>query len=121
MRQLGATRRQVARWRGAMSWRGRVESALAGSGLRFNEWLVLEATCRLVSETADAVSQNQVATRVQLSRMSVTNAIRALEKRRFVSRGGPMSGPAWRVFVTREGVELLNEYAEAIESASARA
>jgi DNA-binding MarR family transcriptional regulator len=118
LQRLDATRQQVARWQAAMSWRRRIDAVLAGSGLRFNDWLILAATCRLVREIGDAVSQNQVATRLQLSRMSVTNAMRALDERGFVSRGGPMSGPAWRVFVTREGVELLNKYAKVIESAS---
>ena len=81
-------------------------------------WLVLDATRRLVTETGDAVSQNQVATSLQLNRMNVTTAMRALEKRWFVSRGGPMSGPAWRVFVTREGVAFLDTYAAAIENIS---
>jgi DNA-binding MarR family transcriptional regulator len=101
-----------------MSWRQRVRAALAGSGLRFNEWLVLETTRRLVHQTGDDVSQNQVATRLRLSRMSVTNAMRSLNHKGLVSRGGAMSGPAWRVFVTREGVRFLRKHAEAIETAS---
>jgi DNA-binding MarR family transcriptional regulator len=109
------------RWQAAMSWRRRVDAALVGSGVRFNEWLVLAATRRLVRETGDDVSQNQVAIRLQISRMSITNAMRSLDHLGLVSRGEAMSGPAWRVFVTREGIQFLREHAASIEAASAEA
>lgn len=111
----------MVRWQAAMSWRRRIDAVLAGSGLRFNDWLVLAATRRLVRETGDDVSQNQVAARLQLSRMSVTNAMRSLDDKGLVSRGGAMSGPAWRVFVTREGIQFLRELAASIEAASIEA
>jgi DNA-binding MarR family transcriptional regulator len=101
-----------------MIWRRRVDAVLARSGLRFNDWLVLAATRRLVRETGDDVSQNQVAVRLQLSRMSITNAMRSLDDKGLVSRGEAMSGPAWRVFVTREGIQFLREHAASIEAAS---
>jgi hypothetical protein len=117
-RRLEATRLQVERWQAALRWRRRVDAVLDGSGLRFNDWLVLEATRRLVRETGDAVSQNQVATRLQVTRMCVTLAMRALERQDLVSRGGAMSGPAWRVYVTREGIWFLQAHEGRIEAAS---
>ena len=45
-------------WREAQRWRRRVDGALAGSGLTFRQWLVLDAIRSLVEETGDAVNQN---------------------------------------------------------------
>jgi hypothetical protein len=101
-----------------MRWRRRVEAELAGSGLAFKHWLVLDATHQLIREPGDAVSQNQVAVYLQLNRVTVGNAFMALERMGLVSRGGPMSGPAWRVILCREGLQLLRQHARAIEALS---
>jgi DNA-binding MarR family transcriptional regulator len=113
-----ATQRAREQWLCAARWRRRVERSLKGSGLTFREWLVLDAASFLVEETGDAVSQNQVASHLELERQAISEVIRPLEKMDLVSRGPAMSGKAWRVFVTAEGWALLRRFAPNVESAS---
>jgi DNA-binding MarR family transcriptional regulator len=112
-----ATREGYVLWLGARRWRRCVDAALASAMLSFTQWLVLDATAYLTEETADCVSQNQVAARLELDRMSISSAMSALDRRSLVSRGGAMSGRSWRVFVTAEGIALLNAWAEKVEAA----
>jgi DNA-binding MarR family transcriptional regulator len=106
-------------WREAERWRRRVEGALVGSGLTFRQWLVLDAIRFLVEKTGDAVNQNQIAAYVELDRRAISDVMGPLERKWLVSRGPPMSGWAWRVFLTEEAEVLLGDHEEAIEFASA--
>ena len=83
-----------------------IEQAL-GSQLAFTQWLVLDATALIVRETGDAVSQSQVAQFLRLERMTLSHAMTTLSSRGLVSRGPPLSGTCWRIFVAKEGSELL--------------
>jgi DNA-binding MarR family transcriptional regulator len=114
-----ATRLGKSQWREAERWRRRVEGALIGSGLTFRQWLVLDAIRFLVEETGDAINQNQIAAYVELDRRAISDVMGPLEKKWLVSRGPPMSGWAWRVFLTEEAEVLLRDHEAAIEFASA--
>lgn len=108
-----------ARWFAAMCWRRQLEAVLAGVGITFTEWLVLDALRELIAERDDAVSQNDVARRLELNRMTVSGVMRGLERKGLVSRGIDMSGRAWRVFLNAKADVLLREIAPALEAASA--
>ena len=102
-----------------MRWRRQVEALLAGIEISFTQWLVLDALQGLIAETEDAVSQNDVARRLELDRMTISLVMRALERKQLVSRGIDITGRAWRVLLTTEAEALLREYAASIEAASA--
>ncbi len=114
-----ATEARKARWFAAMRWRRQVEAVLAGVGITFTQWLVLDALRELIAELADAVSQNDVARRLELDRVTVSGVMRALERKGLVSRGIDITGRAWRVFLNAEADALLREFASAIEAVSA--
>lgn len=82
---------------------------------------MLDATWSLVSRTGDAVSQNDVASDLEIDAMTIWHAMAVLDHRGLVSRGCSMSGKAWRVFVTGEGVDLLRAVKPSLEGASASA
>jgi DNA-binding MarR family transcriptional regulator len=107
------------KWLEVMRWRRGVEQAL-GSQLAFTQWLVLDATALIVRETGDAVSQSQVAHFLRLERMTLSHAMTTLSSRGLVSRGPPLSGICWRIFVTREGSELLCFLNKAVAAVSSR-
>jgi DNA-binding MarR family transcriptional regulator len=107
-----------AQWWRAMRWRAAVESSLAGTGLTFTQWLVLDALSDLIRESDDAVNQNEVAARVALSRASVSLVMRALERRWLVSRGPDLTGRAWRIFLTDTGEHLLRAVTAQVEAAA---
>lgn len=114
--QLELKKRQ---WLAALRWRRRMKTCLASSGITFTEWLVLDATWSLVSRTGDAVSQNDVALDIEVDAMTIWHAMAVLDHRGFVSRGCSMSGKAWRVFVTDEGLNLLRALKPRLGEASA--
>jgi DNA-binding MarR family transcriptional regulator len=107
-------------WKRAMRWRQIVEKELKPLGLSFVEWLVLDATRHMVRRRGDAVSQNQVAERTGLDRMTVSRAMAVLDRQGFVSRGPDMYCIAYRVFATEEGRALADACSAIIEAASAR-
>ncbi len=113
--QLELKKRQ---WLAALRWRRRMEVCLASPGLTFTEWLVLDATRCLVSRNGDAVNPNDVASELELDAMTIWHAMAVLDHRGLVSRGCSMSGKAWRVFVTGEGVDLLHALKPGLELAS---
>lgn len=116
--QLELKKRQ---WLAALRWRQRVKACLAPSGLTFTEWLVLDATAALVDRTGAAVSQNDVGASLELDAMALWHAMAVLDHAGLVSRGGSMSGKAWRVLVTRAGADLLCSVKPSLELASAPA
>jgi DNA-binding IclR family transcriptional regulator len=71
-------------------------------------------------ETGDAVSQAQVARRSGLEKMTVSRAMRALERVGWVDRGPDMAGPAWRVWVLEGGERVARQAALRVEAVSAR-
>lgn len=115
---LRATELRKAEWLEAMRWRRRVESTCAASGLSFTQWLLLHSARRLIEETNDAVIQAQIAARIELDQTTVSQILRRLEGRRLVSRGGDMTGKAWRVYLTEEAVRLLRDLEDDVEAAS---
>jgi DNA-binding MarR family transcriptional regulator len=97
----------VERWRAAQRWRRWANAELASVGLTLTQWLVLESARALVRESGDAVSQKEVSVRVELDQMTVSQVMRVLDKKGFVSRGPDMEGRAYRVFVTSQGDALV--------------
>ena len=112
------TRARRAEWLAAMRWRRRVEAALRGVGLTFTQWLVLTGTQELVEEGGDAVSQKEVAARVELDEATVSQVMRLLQEKQLVSRGIDMCGKAWRVFLEARAERLLREHRAGVEAAS---
>lgn len=98
----------------AWRWRRVVEEALRISELTFTQWLVLDGTARSVAAARDAVSQSDVARRIELDRMTVSQVIRTLVERGLVDRGPSASGPALRLILTRKGRQVLLEATEAV-------
>jgi len=118
---LRATELRKAEWLSAMRWRRRVESACAASRVSFPQWLLLHSAQRLIDETKDAVIQAQIAARVELDQGTVSQMVRRLEERGLVSRGGDITGKAWRVYLTDEARRLLRDLDDPIEATSAAA
>ena len=116
---LHATDLRKAEWLSAMRWRRRVASACAGARLSFPQWLLLHSAQGLIDETEDAVIQAQIAARLELDQTTVSQMVRRLEDRDLVSRGGDMTGKAWRVYLTDEAIRLLEDLSDPIEAVSA--
>lgn len=103
-----------------MRWRRGLEAVVAPAGLSFTQWLVLEALRQLISETGDAVNQNEVARRLELDRMTISAVMRRLEQKQWVDRASDLTGRAWRIFLTRRAAALLRQQSAEIEALSLR-
>jgi len=114
-----ATELRKAEWLEGMRWRRRVESVCASSRLSFTQWLVLHSARGLIEKNEDAVIQAQIAARIELDPTTVSQVVRRLEARQLVSRGGDMTGKAWRVGLTDEARQLLRDLDDPIEATSA--
>lgn len=108
----------VELWRTAMRWRRETERELARVGLTLTHWLVLEATSGLIAQSGDATHQARVAARAQLDKMTVSQAMRRLERAGFVDQGPDLSSSAYRIWMTARGRRALTEGRERIEAAS---
>jgi len=107
-----------AEWLNAMRWRRQIESACAGTGLTFTQWLLLDSARQLIAETEDAVIQAQIGARLELDPATVSEVVKRLEQKGLVSRGGDITGKAWRVYLTPKAELLLRELEVRVESAS---
>jgi len=99
--------RGVELWWHAQRWRRIADLALHAKGLSYTEFLVLLAAYLLEREHGDAVSQQEVVERLRLPKMTVSDAMRALDDLGCVNRGPEFESPAFRVFVTPKGRRLL--------------
>src|SRR5450432_4144540 len=70
------TRARRAEWLAAMRWRRRVEAVLRGVGLTFTQWLVLAGAREIIEESGDAVSQKEIAARVELDGATISQVMR---------------------------------------------
>ena len=109
-----------AHWKNAVRWRRAVEAALAGTGLTFTQWFVLDALRELIVETDEAATQTEVAARVELGHGTVSMVMGTLARKYLVDREPDFSGRAWRTLLTDRSRRLLCEVAAAIEAASWR-
>jgi MarR family transcriptional regulator, organic hydroperoxide resistance regulator len=98
----------------AWRWRRAVEAEVRPLGLTFTQWWVLDATQHQVREHDDAVSQNLVAEHTELDRTTTSQVMRTLEKLGMVDRGPDVSGPAYRIILTRKGQRLLQQANERV-------
>jgi DNA-binding MarR family transcriptional regulator len=104
----------------AWRWRRCVEKELAPLGLTLTQWLVLEALQSLLREAVGGVNQNAIAARTELDRMTVSQVMKALVARTWVSRGPETRGRAYRVELTRRGEKIARAAAERVEAATRR-
>jgi DNA-binding MarR family transcriptional regulator len=111
-------RRGRVAWLAAMRWRRAVEGELSEIGLTFTQWLVLEATHELSEESGDAVNQSEVARRLELDRMTVSQVMRSLERQGLVDRGPATAPPALRIWATDAGRKAISKARARANSAS---
>jgi DNA-binding MarR family transcriptional regulator len=111
-------RRGRVAWLSAMRWRRAVEGELSEIGLTFTQWLVLEATHELSEESGEAVNQSEVARRLELDRMTVSQVMRTLERQGLVDRGPAMAPPALRIWATDAGRRAISKARARANSAS---
>ena len=109
---------RTARWRSVMRWRRAVQRVLAPFHMTFTQWLVLDTTVQLIEEKGDAVSQNEVAARLEMSKMTVSHAMTTLANKGLVDRGPDMHMPAWRIFVFEAGKNMLRSVGPGIDAVS---
>ncbi|RYZ08212.1 MAG: hypothetical protein EOO73_09115 [Myxococcales bacterium] len=95
------------RWREAKRFQRRVQSALVGLRVSFSEWLVLSTIDELGLEHGENVSQNLVAERTGLTRVTAGHWARVLERKGLVDRGEHYNLRAWGVVLTQEGASTL--------------
>ena len=99
----------VQHWLAAMRWQRRVEALLARFGLSLAQWLVLDALATIRGETMDAVSQVQVCRRLGLGKGSVSRVMTRLDQRGLVDIAPAWPTKEYRIYLTREGTELLEQ------------
>lgn len=105
-------------WRVAGRWRRQVNAELTPLGLTLVQWSILEETHRLIVDTGDAVSQMAVASGLEMDKMTLSHAMRALQRRGLVDRGPDLTGPAYRIWLTSEGERMRQQGCERVEVAS---
>ncbi|MES1177745.1 MAG: MarR family transcriptional regulator [Myxococcales bacterium] len=109
---------QKASWLAAMRWRRAVERVTRQADLTFTQWLVLDAIRELFEETGDASIQNEISVRAELDRATISVVMRNLERKGLVDRGIDMIGTAWRTFLTKRAVSVLDELRPKISAIS---
>ncbi len=82
--------------------------------LNLTQWLVLEATRQIIAEQRDATSQKQVAERLDMDKMTLSQIMRGLALRGLVDRRDSYMSPALRIWVTARGAALLDRARESI-------
>jgi DNA-binding MarR family transcriptional regulator len=117
---MAATTLAIERYLAAFRWRRAVETEMKSAGLTFPQWLVLDATNRLIHESKDAVNQNAVARRAELDRMTVSQVMTTLAKLGHVDRDTDAIGRGYRIRVTSKGEKTLALAERAVQNATAR-
>jgi len=107
------------RWRSACRWRRRVEAELRHLELTLAQWRVLDALATLLRETRDAVSQLEVAQRLEMDKATTSQVLRGLERRGLVDIGPAFGGPANRIILTKRGKSAAAQGHTVVESVSA--
>jgi hypothetical protein len=96
-----------ARWRDVRHQQLEMHSALAGEGMRFVAWLVLESLFELIQETGDSVSQAMVAERAGLSKVVTSHWLIRMEMDELLDRGVGEDERTNSVLITILGEEVL--------------
>lgn len=102
-------------WFASMRWRREVEREL---NMTFTQWLVLDVADDLIRETSDAISQNDIASRLELDKMTISTVARNLEKLGWFSRQPAFGRPAIRIVLTEKGEQALAEARSHAETAA---
>lgn len=105
-------------WRAARRWRRQVETSLARLGLTLPESAVLLGTDTVIHETDEAASQNAVATCAHIDKVTVSKVMKALEGRGLIDRVPAAQGRAYRVWITRRGLQVLTTGTARVHAAS---
>ena len=109
----------IHRWQRARRWRRRVEAELSPLGLTLAQWLVLDAIATLILETADAVSQVQVARRLEMDKATLSRVMDVLVRRHLIDRAPSYPDPAYRIYLTELGKGAAAQGRARVETASA--
>lgn len=105
-------------WRLVRRWVHQAETELVPVGLTLVQWSILEETHALILASGDAVSQSAVARRMAMNEMTLSHAMRTLQKRGLVDRGPDLLGPAYRIRLTRWGQRARWQGGARVEAAS---
>lgn len=108
----------LRRWQRAMRWRRRVERELRPLELTLAQWLVLDTMAKLIRETDDAVSQVQVARRLEMDKATLSQVMDALARHGLVDRGPSFPGPEYRIYLTKNGAKLAAQGRAVVAAAS---
>jgi DNA-binding MarR family transcriptional regulator len=116
---LSAGDEWLQRWLAGQRWRRRAGRALKPLKLTFAQWLVLDATARLVRESNDAVSQSQVARHLQMEKATLCRVMQWLNRRGLVDQGPAFDSMAYRIFLTEVGRTLAKQGRLRVDAVSA--
>jgi DNA-binding MarR family transcriptional regulator len=86
--------------------------------LTLAQWLVLDASDRLICESNDAVSQIQVARRLEMNKTTVCQVMQTLERRGLVDQAPQFRGTAYRIYLTEAGKSAARQGRDWVESKS---
>jgi DNA-binding MarR family transcriptional regulator len=101
--------RAMAAWAKAARFRHVVQRDLRSHDLTFAQWRVLDAVDRLVRESGDAVSQQDLATRTAMDENTVSAVMRRLLRKSHVSFDFDAWEFSYRLLLTSSGAEAVHE------------
>lgn len=105
--ERAALARALATYVEALQFRRRARRCLRALDLTFTSWRVLEATCRLVATKGDACCHAEVARAIGADESAVTDAMRRLGERGWVSHDVAIWQLGFRVIPTEAGAKRL--------------
>jgi DNA-binding MarR family transcriptional regulator len=110
-----------SRWRAAMRWQRELDRALAAHDLTHTQYLVLWAAAGAARAARDAVPQRAIAEAAGLDAATTSQIVRKLEERGLFDRRPTLGDArAWRVLVTRSGMQLLRRATPLVRAAARR-
>jgi DNA-binding MarR family transcriptional regulator len=116
--ELSAGDEWIQRWLTGLRWRRRAERALKPLKLTFAQWRALDAIARLIGESGDAVSQIQVARRIQMDKTTLCRVLQCLGRRGLVDQAPACPGTANRIFLTEVGENLARHGRAKVDAVS---
>ncbi len=105
-------------WRASLEWRRSIDACLAPLELTQPQFVVLAGTSWL-TRNGEVVSQAHVARHVGMDPNTMSQVLRGLERRRFLTRRVSPSDPAKHPRLTPRGQGLLSRALSSVESADA--
>ena len=108
----------IQRWLAAVRWRRRVERALAPLKLTLAQWLVLDASDRLICASNDAVSQIDVARYLEMDKATLCQVMQRLDRRGLVDQAPEFRGTAYRIYLSEAGKSAARQGRERVDAVS---